>query len=131
VLLIGLGAIFTLTFANSALWLVLGWGVLGLCALALQSQGQARRTTLIMLATPCLATVVLYFSLLPAITSTPDQRLDLLSGLGREPFWAALLMLAALLAPAVVLLAQQAISGKAPPQTAGMAQSAAYVLMAS
>jgi formate hydrogenlyase subunit 3/multisubunit Na+/H+ antiporter MnhD subunit len=131
VLLIGLGAIFTLIFANSAFWLVLGWGVLVLCAQALHSQGWPRRQALTLLATPCLAAVVLYLALLPAITSLPDQRLDLLSGLGRELFWAALLMLAALLAPAVVLLAQQAIAGKAPPHPAGMAQSAAYALMAS
>ena len=130
VLLIGLGAIFTLIFANSALWLVLGWCVVGLCAFILYVQGQARRQALLLLATPCLAAIALYLALLPAITTREDQRLDVLSGLGREPFWAALVMLLALLAPGVVLLIQQ-ISPAQAPRPAGMGQSSAYALMAS
>jgi hypothetical protein len=131
VLLIALGAIFTLIFANSALWLVLGWGLVGLCAFLLNSQGKARRQSLLLLAMPCISALVLYLSLLPIITASPDQRLDLLSGLGREPFWAALLMLLALLTPGAALLVQQAVPAKAPPRPAGMAQSAAFALMAS
>lgn len=131
VLLIGLGAIFTLIFANSAFWLVLGWGVLGLCAAALYTQGQPRRQSFVLLAAPCVSALILYCSLLPAIASVPDQRLDLLSGLGREPFWAALVMLIALLAPGVVLLVQQTTLGQAPARPAAMSQSAAFALMAS
>lgn len=130
-LLIGLGAIFTLIFANSALWLAAGWGLVSLCALALNSQGHTRRQRVLLLATPCISALVLYLSLLPVITSSPDQRLDLLSGLGRLPFWAAVVMLVALLAPGVVLLSQQAIAGKAPLRPAGMAQGAVFALMAS
>ncbi len=130
-LLIGLGAIFTLIFANSAFWLVAGWGVLGLGALALNSQGHTRRHRVLLLAAPCISALALYLSLLPVITSSPDQRLDLLSGSGRLPLWAALLMLLALLAPGVVLLAQQAIAGKVPLRPAGMAQGAVFALMAS
>ncbi|HEY7127206.1 MAG TPA: hypothetical protein VH540_24955 [Ktedonobacterales bacterium] len=131
VLLIGLGAIFTLIFANSAFWLALGWGVLGLCAFALYTQGQARRQALALLATPCLSALVLYMALLPVISASPDQRLDLLSGLEREPLWAAILMLIALLAPGVVLLVQQATQGEASAPPASMSQSAALVLMAA
>src|SRR5579885_3482172 len=99
-LLVALGAIFTLIFANCALWLVLGWGVVGCCAVLLYIQGYTRRRALLLVAVPCAAAIILYLALLPAITTLDDKRLDLLNGLGREPFWAALIMLAALLIPA-------------------------------
>ncbi len=129
-LLVALGAIFTLIFANCALWLVLGWGVVGCCAVLLYIQGYTRRRALLLVAVPCTAAIILYLALLPAITTLDDKRLDLLNGLGREPFWAALIMLAALLTPAVVLLAQQATRTPAP-RPAGMGQSAVYALMAA
>ncbi|GEM_PF-2051789 len=129
-LLVALGAIFTLIFANCALWLVLGWGVVGLCAFTLHIQGRSHRRALLLAAAPCTAAIVLYLALLPAITTLDDKRLDLLNGLGREPLWAALIMLAALLAPAVVLLAQQAI-GTPAPRPAGMGQNVVYALMAA
>ncbi len=129
-LLVALGAIFTLIFANCALWLVLGWGVVGCCAVLLYIQGYTRRRALLLVAVPCAAAIILYLALLPAITTLDDKRLDLLNGLGREPFWAALIMLAALLTPAVVLLAQQATRTPAP-RPAGMGQSAVYALMAA
>jgi formate hydrogenlyase subunit 3/multisubunit Na+/H+ antiporter MnhD subunit len=129
-LLVALGAIFTLIFANCALWLVLGWGVVGCCAVLLYIQGYTRRRALLLVAVPCAASIILYLALLPAITTLDDKRLDLLNGLGREPFWAALIMLAALLTPAVVLLAQQATRTPAP-RPAGMGQSAVYALMAA
>jgi formate hydrogenlyase subunit 3/multisubunit Na+/H+ antiporter MnhD subunit len=131
ILLIGLGAIFTLIFANSALWLVLGWGVLGLCAFALYSQGQDRRQSRVLLLAPCASALVLYLALLPAITTSPNQRLDLLSGLGHEPFWGAALMLVALLAPGIVLLTRQARATNTAVPPASMSQSAAFVLMAA
>ncbi len=130
VLLIALGAIFTAVFANSPLWIVVGWGLAGLCAFTLSEQGQARRRAIILLATPPLASIVLYLSLLPAISTRQDQRLDVLDGLGREPFWAACIMLAALLAPAIVLLTQTATSANAP-RAGGTSRSAIYTLMAS
>ena len=130
VLLIALGAVFTAIFANSALWMAVGWGLAGLCAFTLSTQGLSRRRSIILLATPCLAAIILYLSVLPAIGSLDDQRLDVLDGLGREPFWAALIMLAALLAPAIALLAHQATSPNTS-RPAGMAQGAMYVLMAS
>jgi len=130
-LLIALGAVFTAIFANSALWMVLGWGLAGLCAMILYSQGQTRKRASILLVTPCVAAIVLYLSLLPAISTLSDKRLDLLNGLGREPFWAALIMLAALLTPGVVVLVQLAVAAHAPPRPAGMAQSGVYALMAS
>lgn len=127
-LLVALGAVYTAIFANSAFWMVAGWGLAGLCALALSGQGQPRRRALILLATPCLAAIILYLSLLPAINALDDKRLDLLNGLEREPFWAALIMLAALLAPAVVLLTQQAIMDNAQ-HPADPNRSAVYLLM--
>jgi formate hydrogenlyase subunit 3/multisubunit Na+/H+ antiporter MnhD subunit len=130
VLLVALGAVFTAIFANSALWTVIGWGLAGLCALALYIQGQTRKRAMLLLATPCVAAIALYLSLLPAISTLDDKRLDLLNGLGREPFWAALIMLAALLTPGVALLIQQATSPNAP-RPAGMGQVAVYALMAS
>ncbi len=130
VLLVGLGAIFTVIFANSALWIVIGWGLAGFCALVLYAQGKTHRWAVLLLATPLVAAIVLYVSLLPAISTHADKRLDLLNGLGREPLWAAIIMLLALLAPGAVLLIQQALSPKAP-RPAGMGQSAAYALMAS
>ncbi len=129
ILLLALGAVFTATFANSALWVVAGWGLASLCALALSIQGQPRKRGIILLATACLAAIVLYLSLLPAISTLDDKRLDLLNGLGREPFWAALIMLAALLAPGVVLLAQQALPANTP-RPPGARQSAVYILIA-
>jgi formate hydrogenlyase subunit 3/multisubunit Na+/H+ antiporter MnhD subunit len=128
ILLIALGATLTAIFANSALWMVAGWGLAGLCAFALFAQGQPRRHAIILLATPCLAAIILYLSLLPAISTLDDKRLDLLNGLERQPFWAACIMLAALLAPGVVLLTQQAIPASAA-RPAGMRQNAIYVLM--
>lgn len=130
VLLLALGAVFTAIFANSPLWVVVGWGLTGLCAFRLALLGQPRRRALILLATPCIAAIILYLSLLPAISTLADQRLDVLNGLGREPFWAALIMLAALLAPGVALLIQQGLAAN-PSRPAGMSQSAIYVLMAS
>jgi len=131
VLLICLGAIFTVIFANSALWLALGWGLAGVCAMLLCSQGQTYKRSLLLLVTPVISAIVLYLALLPAIITYPNQRLDLLAGLGREPLWAAILMLLALLAPGVVVLGQQAIPANTPPRPAGMAQIAAFALMAS
>jgi formate hydrogenlyase subunit 3/multisubunit Na+/H+ antiporter MnhD subunit len=131
VLLIALGAVFTLIFANSALWLVLGWGLAGLCAFTLYIQGQTRRHALILLAVPCVSAIILYLAVLPAITTLDDKRLDLLNGLGREPFWAAIIMLATLLAPGAALLIQQAMPAQALPRPAGMSQSAIFVLMTS
>jgi formate hydrogenlyase subunit 3/multisubunit Na+/H+ antiporter MnhD subunit len=130
VLLLALGAIFTAIFANSALWVVVGWGLANACAFALIIQGQTRKRAMFLIAVPCAAAIILYLSLLPAISTLDDQRLDLLNGLGREPFWAALIMLAALLVPASVLLAQQTASAHVP-RPAGMSQSAIYILMAS
>ncbi|HEY7347976.1 MAG TPA: hypothetical protein VH599_06615 [Ktedonobacterales bacterium] len=130
VLLIALGAVFTAIFANSALWMVVGWGMTSLCAFTLYIQGQSRKRASMLLAIPCISALILYLSLLPAISTLDDKRLDLLNGLGREPFWAALLMLAALLAPGVALLSQQVIPTNAPRQ-AGMSQIAIFVLMAS
>ncbi|HEY7356059.1 MAG TPA: hypothetical protein VH590_06315, partial [Ktedonobacterales bacterium] len=129
-LLIALGAVFTAIFANSALWVVVGWGLASLCAFTLIIQGQQRKRALLLLAAPCVAAIVLYLSLLPAISTLEDQRLDLLNGLGREPFWAALIMLAALLTPGIALLALQATTSRAP-RPAAMGQSAAFILMAS
>ena len=130
VLLICLGAIFTVIFANSALWIALGWGLAGLCALALYSQGQSYKWAALLLATPVAAAIALYLALLPAISTREDKRLDLLNGLGREPLWAAIIMLLALLTPGATLLIQQALSFKTP-RPAGMGQSAVYALMAS
>lgn len=130
VLLIALGAIFTAIFANSALWVVVGWGLANICAFTLIIQGQTRQHAALLLAAPCVAAIMLYLALLPAISTLDDQRLDLLNGLGREPFWAALIMLAALLIPASALLAQQNASAHIP-RPAGMSQSAVYILMAS
>ncbi len=129
-LLIALGAIFTAVFANSALWMVLGWGLAGLCAFIFSSRGQPRSRVIVLLATPCLAAIVLYLSLLPAITTRTDQRLDVLAGLEREPFWAACIMLAALLTPSLVLLVQQTTQTQAS-SAAVMSRSAVYTLMAS
>ncbi len=130
VLLIALGAIFTAIFANSALWVVVGWGLANVCAFTLIIQGQTRQHAALLLASPCAAAIIVYLALLPAISTLDDQRLDLLNGLGREPFWAALIMLAALLIPATVLLGQQNASAHAA-RPAGMSQSAIYILMAS
>jgi formate hydrogenlyase subunit 3/multisubunit Na+/H+ antiporter MnhD subunit len=130
VLLVCLGAIFTVIFANNALWTAIGWGLASLCALVLYAQGKTHRWAALLLATPVVSAIVLYLALLPAISTREDNRLDLLNGLSREPLWAAIIMLLALLAPGVVLLIQQALSPTAP-RPAGMSQSAAYVLMAS
>lgn len=130
VLLICLGAIFTVIFANSALWIALGWGLAGLCALALYIQGQTYTWAAILLATPVVSAIILYLALLPASSARSDKRLDLLNGLEREPLWAAIIMLLALLAPGTILLIQQAFSSKTP-RPASLSQSAAYALMAS
>ncbi len=131
VLLICLGAVFTLIFANSALWLAFGWSLACLAAFTLYIQGQTYKRAIFLLTTPIVCAIALYLVLLPAITTYPEQRLDLLNGLGREPLWAAIIMLLALLTPGGAMLVQQVLSAKAPPRPAGMAQSAAFVLMAS
>ncbi len=131
ILLICLGAVFTLIFSNSALWLVFGWGLAGLSAFMLYIQGKTYQRAMLLLAIPVVSAIILYLVLLPAISTYSDQRLDLLNGLGREPLWAAILMLLALLAPGTALLIQQTPSSPSAPSPAGMSQSAAYALMAS
>jgi formate hydrogenlyase subunit 3/multisubunit Na+/H+ antiporter MnhD subunit len=131
VLLICLGAVFTLIFANSALWLAFGWGLACLTAFTLYIQGQTSKRAIFLLTVPIVSAIALYLVLLPAITTYLEQRLDLLNGLGREPLWAAILLLLALLAPGGALLAQQVIAAKAPPRPASMARLAAFALMAS
>lgn len=130
VLLLVLGAVFTAIFSNSALWTVLGWSLAGLGAFILSGLGQTRKRAILLLATPCVAGIILSLSLLAANSTLADQRMDLLNGLGREPFWAAVIMLAALLTPGAVLLTVQVTTARVP-RPAGMSRSAAYTLMAS
>jgi hypothetical protein len=130
VLLLVLGAVFLAIFSNSALWNVMGWSLAGLGAFILAGQGQTRKLTMLLLAAPCVAGIILYLSLLPAISTHADQRMDLLNGLGREPFWAAVIMLAGLLTPDAALLTLQATAASAS-RPAGMSRSAASTLMAS
>lgn len=129
-LLVVLGAIFTGIFANSAFWTVVGWGLAECCAFILYSQGQPRRRASVLLGATVLATLILYLSLLPAISTRDDQRLDILNGLGREPLWAALIMLAALLTPATILLLQQT-RADSTASSGSMSQRAVYTLMAA
>jgi formate hydrogenlyase subunit 3/multisubunit Na+/H+ antiporter MnhD subunit len=129
-LMVVLGAILTAIFSNSALWMVLGWGLAECCAFILYNRDQSRGRAIVLLGATCLATVILYLSLLPAISTRDDQRLDVLAGLGREPFWAALIMFAALLVPVSVLVIQQALSGS-PSAPGRMSHRAIYTLMAA